>query len=72
MTGWQLIFLAYTIPGVPMPELDHAELKPYPDLATCTASGSLKTVDQVIPKGTQRVAVCAFIDFPPPPQELGL
>lgn len=67
MTAFQLVFLIYTVPGAAFPELEHADLKPYAVKADCEAEGKRQTDNQSIPKGTQRVAVCPFIDFPGDP-----
>lgn len=64
MTGWQLMFLAYLIPGVLSPTFQSAELKPYATTEDCNAEGKRQTDNQTIPKGTQRTWACASINFP--------
>lgn len=70
MTAFQLVFLLYTVPGTPLPELDHAEAKSYATKQLCEDEGKRQTDTQTIPKGTQRVAVCPFIEFSTPDPDL--
>lgn len=58
-----LVFLLFN-PGPLLPEVEGTMLWPYASKAECELEGWRHTSSQTVPKGVQRVAVCAGLVEP--------